>query len=119
MSAPRPSPWYQFSLRSLMLSVLFVALLCSLGVCTRWFVSVAYGLTVTIGGIAGRIVGRTPSGFVQGAVVGTEFSLIAVVVCIFLPFLWDAPWRLGTVLGIAALIGGVLGGFSVRPRSKR
>jgi uncharacterized integral membrane protein len=30
---------------------------------------------------------------------------------------WQASWQLGVVLGIAVLIGGVLGGFTVRPRS--
>lgn len=84
-----------------------------------------------IGGIAGRIVAGTRLGFVQGVVFGIQFLLAAVVIHLllfpvlpcwvapWLRLLLDEPWRLGVVLGIAVLIGGVLGGLSVRPRSGR
>ena len=112
-------PWYQFSLRSLLLFTLFVAVLCSIGVCTHWLVSAVVGWTVMIGGFAGRIVARTRLGFVQGVVFAIQFLLWAGVACIFLPFLRETPWRMGVTLGIAVLIGGMVGGFTVRPRSGR
>ena len=124
MPAPKP-PWYQFSLRSLLLLTLFVAVLCSLGVCTHWLVSAAIAMTVVIGGIAGRIVAGTRLGFVQGVVFGIQFLFWAGLACIFLvlqcPFLlpWESRWLWGVVLGIAVLIGGVVGGFTVRPRLPR
>jgi hypothetical protein len=118
MVAPKP-PWYQFSLLSLFLLTLFVAVLCSLGVCTHWIVSAVVAFAVTIGGIAGRIVAGTRLGFVQGAAFGIQCFLWAGLFCLFLPFPWQASWQLGVVLGIAVLIGGVVGGFTVRPRSGR
>ena len=58
--APRP-PWYQFNIRSLLVLTTFAAILCSLGVCTHWGVSVVFGIAVVIAGIAGRIGLRTPA----------------------------------------------------------
>ena len=129
MSTPEPElRWYQFTLRSLMLLTLFVAVICSLGVCTHWLVSAVIAM-FALAGMAGRIVAGTRLGFVQGVVFGIQFLLAAVVIHLllfpFLPFwvapwlrlLLDEPWRLGVVLGIVVLIGGALGGLSVRPRS--
>ena len=89
---PSPPPWYQFSLRSLLLLTLFVAVLCSLGVCTHWLVSAVVAMTVVIGGIAGRIVAGTRLGFVRGAVYAIAWLLI---VFIGFPQLWQASasWR--------------------------
>jgi len=103
---------------------LFVAVLCSIGVCTDWLVSVVLAATVLIGGVAGRIVAGTRLGFVQGAVFGILFLLTAVFACIILaPLLfWQASWEsreFYVLLGVAALIGGMMGGFTVRPRSGR
>ena len=115
MPPPPPNlPWYQFSLRSLLLFTSFVAALCSLGVCTHWLVSAVIVLPVVVGGMAGRIVAGTRLGFVQGVVFGTQFLLV----CEFLPFLWKPSWLLGVVIAIAVLIGGMVGGLSVRPRSR-
>ena len=97
---PTPKlPWYQFSLRSLLLLTVFVAVLCSLGVCTHWLVSVAIAVTVAIGGIAGRIVAGTRLGFVQGVVFAVQFVLMAIFICVVLQFpvawlFWEASWQL-------------------------
>jgi len=119
MPSPNPNqPWYQFSLRSLLLLTLFVAVLCSLGVYTHWIFSVVIGSAVLIGGIAGWTVARTRIGFVQGVVFGIEFLLGAAILCIVLDILpWEASWRWGVALGTVVLIGGILGGLTVRPRS--
>jgi hypothetical protein len=118
--------WYQFSLRSLLLFVLFVAVLCSIGVCTHWLVSAFIAMTVTVGGSAGWIVARTRSGFVQGVVIAVQFFLIVILVSVFIwfpfrffPSNFEDIWRSGVVLGIVVLIGGLLGGFTVRPRTGR
>src|SRR5580692_10658171 len=67
--SPEPQlPWYQFSLRSLLLLTAFAAVVCSIGVYTHWLVSAVIGATVMIGGVAGKIVAGTRSGFVQGVV---------------------------------------------------
>ena len=89
---PSPPPWYQFSLRSLLLLTFFVAVLCSLGVYTHWLVSAVVAMTVVIGGIAGRIVAGTRLGFVRGAVYAIAWLLI---VFIGFPQLWQASasWR--------------------------
>lgn len=121
-SNPNP-PWYQFSIRSLLLLTTFVAVLCSLGLCTHWIFSVVIGSAVLIGGIAGWIVARTRVGFVQGVVFGIQFVLIAAIMgVISLPlFSWEASsamWVSYVLLGTASLIGGILGGLSVRPRSR-
>ena len=115
-----PPPWYQFSLRSLLLFTLFVAILCSIGVCTHWVVAVAI-TTLMLGGILGRIVAGTWLGFVAGVLHGILFSLAALVIFVYLPIRslpWLGDWAAGGLLGIAVLIGGILGGLSVRPRSK-
>jgi hypothetical protein len=119
--SPRP-PWYQFSLRSLLLLTLFVAALCSFAVYTHWIFSVLIGSIVLIGGVAGWIVARTRLGFVQGVVTAIPFFLIAVLICGVLMFvvpgfgktLWWVP-----ISGATVLIGDILGGLMVRPRSKR
>lgn len=97
-----------------MLFVLFVSLLFSLGACIHGLACVTIAFGVVIGGIVGRIVAGTWLGFVLGSMFGVQFSLIAVVVCAYLALSGSANVEgvaLWTVLGIAALIGGVLGGF--------
>jgi len=116
-----PTPWYQFSLRSLLLFTLFVAVLCSIGVCTDWLVSAVVGWTVMIGGIAGRIVAGIKAGFIQG-VLGAILLALPISLLLVRAFpqeLFHAPWLLIVVLGILVLIGGTLGGYSVRRRSER
>jgi len=120
-SNPMPTPWYQFSLRSLLLFTLFVAVLCSIGVCTDWLVSAVVGWTVMIGGIAGRIVAGIKAGFIQG-VLGAILLALPISLLLVRAFpqeLFHAPWLLIVVLGILVLIGGTLGGYSVRRRSER
>jgi len=120
---PTPSPpWYQFSLRSLFLLTLFVAVLCSIGVCTNWFFSVVLAI-LTLGGIAGRIVARSGVGFVPGVLCGTLLALITVpLAALFslhvLVFVRPPQWLLAVFWLVAALIsvvvGGVLGGLIAR-----
>jgi uncharacterized membrane protein len=124
MATPEPSlhPWYQFSLRSLMLFVLFVSLLFSLGACIHGLACVTIAFGVVIGGIVGRIVAGTWLGFVLGSMFGVQFSLIAVVVCVYLALSGSTNLEgtaLWAALGTAALIGGVLGGLIARPCSER
>ena len=57
--------WYQFGLRSLLLLTLFVAVLCLIGVCTHWLISVAIGMIVVVGGFAGRIVAGIHAAAIQ------------------------------------------------------
>src|SRR5271165_1621674 len=119
-----PTPWYQFSLRSLLLLTLFVAVLCSIGVCTYWIVSAAVAIAIAIGGIAGKIAAGTRLGFVLGVILVIQFLFWAGIVCAFLvwqfPFLlpWESRGLLSVLLVIAALIGGIVGGYAVRPRPK-
>ena len=68
MSTPSKLPWYQFSLRSVLLLTLVVAVLCSIGACTHWLVSVMLDSVVLIGGVTGRIVGGTGLGLVEGPI---------------------------------------------------
>lgn len=118
MAAPKPKqPLFQFNLRSLLLFTLFVAVLCSIGACTNWLISAVVGWTVMIGGTAGRIVAGTRLGFAQGVVFAIQFLLWAGIACLLLPFFREAPWRMGVTVGMAVLIGGIVGGVTVRPRS--
>ena len=117
-----PTPKFQFSLRSLMLFTLFVAVLCSIGVCTDWVVSAV----IAGGGIAGSIVRRSWLGFLQGIV--EEVCGRGCQRCVLLlgtvkaSIFWVPPWQLtvGMKIGafIGSLIGGVFGGLA-RYRSSR
>ena len=121
--------WYQYSLRSLFLAGLFVAVLCSLGVCTHWLLSVAVAVMM-VGGVVGRRVAGRRLGFVWGAINGSLLSIIAVG--IFMAALGSPSWRYWTRFGFAileatvvttavigALVGGYLGGFVARLASPR
>lgn len=116
--------WYQFSLRSLLLLCVFVAVLCSVGVCVHWAIPAAVASVVTIGGVAGGVVARTRSGLVQGVVVAVQFSLIVFLIGLFAlpairrgaPAPWGSPWLAVVAMGFASLLGGCLGGDSVRPQ---
>ena len=94
----------------------------------HWLVSAVVG-TLALAGVAGRIVAGTRLGFVQGVIFGALF-LIGVVLLCFLLLLTGLPWLLWPhgswllfvvllVVGIAVLVGGGVGGFTVRPRSER
>jgi hypothetical protein len=49
--SPEPElPWYQFTPQSLFLLTAFVAVLCSIGVCTHWAFSAILAAIVLIGG---------------------------------------------------------------------
>ena len=111
MSTPEPElPWYQFSLRSLLLFVAFVAVVCSLGVCTNWPVSLA----VLIGLPLGIMVIRAREKVV---VCGFQFFLIALVGCRVSSAatggLWETEWwwTIGwwLTIVIAVVMGGVYG----------
>ncbi len=122
MPTPKPKPpRYQFSLRSLLLLTLVIAVLCSIGVCTHWLVSAVIALPVAIGGIAGWIVAGTGEGFVMGIVVGILFLLgDFVICCAFLsaiPQVVEVRWQLFAAFHlIALLMGGILGGLLERVR---
>ena len=99
MSTPAPeAPWYQFTLRSLLLFTFFVAVLCSISVCTHWMFPAIIVETVIVGGLAGTIAAGSRVGFTQGVLGTIPFFLIAVVSSIPLtctdPFYWSTPWRL-------------------------
>lgn len=115
------TPKFQFSLRSLLLLVMAVALLCSLGKCTHWLGPVILAAVVLTGGIAGRIVAGIKAGFMEGALYGTFFFLIVLSVSGWWAFAFPSAWESGWLvkIGIAVLIGGILGGFTVRPRSRQ
>ena len=119
---PTPKlPWYQFSLRSLLLLTVFVAVLCSIGVCTHWLGPIAIGM-LALAGITGRIVAGTRLGFVLGVMFGMPFFLIQVVANVSLsplPLRLEPSWQLGVSSAIGAILGGVAGGIMVRPRSPR
>jgi len=115
-------PWYQFSLRSLLLLVVFVALLCVLGRYTHWLLAAIIGLTVLCGGIAGWIVAHTRLGFVQGIVFAVQFVLL-VGLFLLLPLGFfgaeSTRWLLCVVTAVVASVSGVVGGITVRSRSAK
>ena len=121
MSTPRKLPWYQFSLRSVLLLTLVVAVLCSLGVSIHWALSAVIASIIAIGGVAGRVVAGTPLGFTQGILFAMQLFFLSVIVSLFcFPSLTHVSlWWLALLYGAAILIGGVLGGLSVRSRSRQ
>lgn len=117
-------PWYQFSMRSLLVLTLFVAVLCSIGVCTDWSIAAV----VAVGGVAGGFITRTRSGLLHGMMYGVGFSGMAAAACVLLWFfvlsvLRLLPWQPTAAIKIAAVIGSAIGGFvgglSVRRRSRQ
>ena len=122
MTSPTPKPrWYQFSLRSLILLVASVAVLCSIGVCTDWSIPIGIASTGVIGGIVGTIVAGTRGGFLRGALYGVLYSAIALILCALcggFHWLCGSVWRSLAVLGLGSLLGGGLGGYGARPRPK-
>lgn len=113
MSTPSKLPWYQFSLRSVLLLTLVVAVLCSIGACTHWLVSVMLDSVVLIGGVTGRIVGGTGLGLVEGALYGIVFCFIAFLglatLAVLFGYLWDL-YRLAAICAMSVLLGGIFGG---------
>jgi len=83
-------PWYQFSLRSLLLFTAFVAVLCSIGVSTGWRLT---SLFIMVGLPLGIIVARAKEGVF---VCGFQFFLIALCGCGFLfaalSDVWAPAW---------------------------
>ena len=121
MPAPK-LPWYQFSIRFLLLLTLFVAILCSIGVRRGWSISAV----VAVGGVAGGLVARKWSGLVLGVFSGIGYASLAVVVCGFCCFAFgmlpslDSFWQWIIAAAIVgALIGGVFGGLTARHRLGR
>ncbi len=119
MGVAKPElPWYQFSLRSLLLFAAFVAVLCSIGVCTDWSLSAV----IAGGGIAGRIVRKSWLGFLQGIVCGVMCAVVGAIGAFLLLATLKAsifsatPWQLTVAMKIGAvlgsLIGGILGGLA-------
>ena len=127
MTTPRPElPWYQFSLRSLLLFTAFVAVLCSIGVRTDWSVSAV----IAVGGVVGGILARTWSGLVLGGVLGSMCAVVGIAAFVVvwsivfrIPMLWAPYWELIAAVKLAAIVGslagGVLGGCTARFRSGR
>jgi hypothetical protein len=111
MSGPKPKlPWYQFSLRSMLVVTAYVAIVCSIR-----FYSGTLTTIVIIGGLAGIIVAGRPLGFVAGAIGGSLSYLIAAVFPIITqPWKLDLVWWVWATIWIDVLIGGILGGLTVR-----
>jgi len=107
------SPWYQLSLRSLLLWILFVVVVCSLDVWTHWLVSAV----IVTGGVVGGIFAGTRLGVAQGAVSGSICSIIAVSVCAVIIGMQPSEGKCIIVAIIGSLLGGVLGGYSAKYHS--
>jgi len=106
-----PTPWYQFSLRSLLLFTLFVAVLCSIGISVHWVISVILGV-VGLGGIVGRIVAKRNLGFLFGGLYGTIFGVNMGLLCLILdlsvrPTSETGRW-LFAVWGVVNILFGVV-----------
>ena len=120
MSIAKPElPWFQFSLRSLLILTLFVAVLCSIGVCTDWSVAVI----IAAGAVSGRIVARRSVGLIVGILAGNVGACLAGgLVAIFSgSSISSSPawlFRMKIAMIIGSLIGGLLGGSKARHRSK-
>ncbi len=103
MDTPEPElPWYQFSLRSLFLLTLLVAILCSIGVSAGWL----YSFVVLIGVPLGITLVRAKAEVFIYAV-----RLLLIVLCgyLWLCFVSFGVWKpiwLGALV-IAVLAGGV------------
>ena len=115
MNPPEPQlPRYQFSLRSLLLAVALVAIMCSLGVSTKWSLSAAIAAILLIGGVSGGMVAGTWAGVVAGAAytIPLFFFAASSLMLLTLPIslVRSVDWML--VCRIAMLVGGVLGGVS-------
>jgi hypothetical protein len=114
MSVPEPDlRWYQFSLRSLLLFTVFVAVLCSIGACTHWSISATIAAILLIAGVSGGMVAGTRVGLVVGAVYGIPGFAFAVVALFFLTLPVSLFWGLGNwaiLSRVAVVIGGILGG---------
>jgi hypothetical protein len=107
-------PWYQFSLRSLLLFTVFVAVACAVGVHTDWSFSAVIAASAMVGGVSGGMVARTRTGFIVGAVYAIPLFFFTVLCIAILRFpsswWWDVrDW--GLVSRIAVLIGGIAGGI--------
>jgi len=132
MTTPTPKlPWYQFSLRSLLLFTLFVALLCSIRVSTgRGYAAAVVVVNLLISDFAGRTVAETWLGFVLGCVSGCLCAGISAFTCAFvwgdnfgmrslgLPR-WECVIAISIVATVGSVLGGALGGFMARYRSRR
>ncbi len=131
MDTPEPDKRpFQFSLRSMLLLTVFVAVVCSIGVCTDWSVAAVIG----VGGMTGGIVARSWRGLMLGLFVGGMGAFTAAAACMILGvLLFSGPvgvvggpsWANGliVVMELAAIIGsaigGILGGRLARYRSER
>ena len=126
MSVPESElPWYQFSLRSLLLLAVFVAVICSFGSGADWSVLAV----IAVGGVAGRIIAGRWFGLIVGVLSAGVYAVIAAIACAGIcffsfdsPATWAQSWqciaaKIAAIIG--ALIGGVLGGFTARLRSER
>ena len=131
MNAPDPKlPWYQFSLRSLLLLTLFVAVLCSIAVrirlerCQR---------SSQLAALREGIVARSWFGLVLGVLSGGICAVMMAAICVIMwqllfrvPFHMRIPSSLDGVIDgiklaaiIGSLLGGIVGGRVARFRSER
>jgi hypothetical protein len=112
----------QFSLRTLLLFVAFSAVLCSIGVCVSWIISIAVLFGVPLGILLTR--------FKEGIFVcGAQFFLIALMGCGFvsatavggewqIEWWWQYGWWLTVIF--AVLLGGFYGFWIVdAPQTRR
>src|SRR5579871_1455385 len=121
MADPKPRfRWYQFSLRTLLGIVTFVAVLCLLGIYTHWVFATLVGSVVLLGGTAGWIVGKSRRGFAVGIMYGFIFLFCMPVLLGLIDWSGSHSFRrfpeqwyfAACVLG--TLIGGIVGGLRVR-----
>jgi len=115
---PTPKlPWYQFSLRSLLLFTLFVAILCSIGVSLDWVVAGMLG----VGGVVGRITARKKARFSVGETPKTLLGVLVICVvgfCGLLVFVYlsasgTEAWSMEVLAVVVALVGVILGAILV------
>jgi hypothetical protein len=79
--------WHQYSLRTLLIIVSIVAMLCSIGVYASWCISLCILAAMLLGGLIGYSIAKTQWGFVRGVVHGFQFFLvlmIAATICFFI-----------------------------------
>ena len=101
MSTPGTKPWYQFSLRSLLLLTVFVAVLCSTGVRSHWSVAA----TIAVGGVAGGIIAMSWLGLVLGVLSGGLCAVVMAAICVVV---WRLLFRVPFLMWISSSLDGVI-----------
>jgi hypothetical protein len=104
----------------------FVAVLSTIGVHVHWYVSVLLAAIVFVGGGVGRIVAGINAGFywgIWGSIVLVILSIVlAPLLMALLPaglFYYAPPLFWAIYCVVAVVCGGMLGGFTARPRPRQ